>query len=113
MSSLDVAFFVFEQWRDSGRPVACFTPWDIGESSFQSIRVERVDRSTAEVVLFLEDDRRSTIWGLTGASFEYVDKGEDEETPEEITRSFAGRFLKVEFSSRQSKQIFILGELLN
>jgi hypothetical protein len=109
MSSLDVAFFVFEQWRDNGRPVACFTPWDIGEFSFQAVRVERVDRVTAEVVLFLEDDRRTTTWGLTGASFEYVDKDVDDDVPEEIRRSFARRFLKVELLS---KQLFVLGELI-
>ncbi len=109
MSSLEVALFVFEQWRDDKSSVACFTPWDIGEFSFQIVRVERVDRESAEVVLFLENDRRSTTWGLIGASFEYLDKDKDDDVPEEIKRSFARRFLKVELLS---KQLFVMGELL-
>lgn len=109
MSSLDVAFAVFERWKTEDSLLRVFTPEGEGIASSHSAKIVSVDATARAVRLIFDDDRRSKTWVLANARCEYVDASEDDETPEELKRSFAGRFLKIELPSGQ---LFVVGELI-
>jgi hypothetical protein len=109
MRSLDVAVSVFAGWRDRSSTLRVFTPQEPGVASSHDARILSVDELTGMVRISFDDGDVKT-WELAKAKLEYADAAEDEETPEELRREFAGKFLKVELSP---KRLFVIGELSN
>jgi hypothetical protein len=109
MSSPAVALAVFERWMTEGTLLTLFTPQGVGEASSHSAKVVALDDESLSVSLLL-DDRTPKTFALRDAAVAYVERGEEaDDTPEELSGCFAGRFLRLSFPSGL---LFVIGETL-
>ena len=109
MRSLNVAVEVFSRWQENSSALRVFTPQEEDVVSSHDAKVLSVDKLTGIVRLSFDGGMDAKVLDLSRAILEYVDASEDEQTPEELRREFAGKFLKVRFP----RQLFVIGELSN
>ena len=109
MRSLSVAVDVFSRWQENSSTLRIFIPQEDDVASSHDAKVLSVDKLTGIVSFSLDGGVDARTWDLSTAIVEYVDASEDEQTPEELRRDFAGKFLKVKFP----RQLFVIGELSN
>jgi len=94
-----------------GSALTLFTPQGVDVASSHTAKVVAVDNKSRSVSLLFDDDRVARSWSLAGVSVAYLaHDDESDDTPEELKRAFAGRFLRLSFPSGQ---LFVIGETRN